>query len=55
MVGFDALWKIGAPAVPHLQFKRSTVYIQRLPDLFAKVRELEQQLAEMRNRVDSVK
>ena len=46
---------IGAPAVPHLQFKRSTVYTQRLPDLFAKVRELEQQLAEMRSRVDSVK
>ena len=45
----------GAPAIPHLQFKRSAVYTARLPSLVAKLREMEQQLAEMRSQLDSVK
>ncbi len=46
---------LGAPAVPHTQFKRTTAALHRLPDLAAKLRALEQQLAEMRDRLDSVK
>jgi len=43
---------LGAPAVPHTQFKRVHVATQHLPE---KLRELEQQLAEMRGRLDSLK
>ena len=43
---------LGAPAVPHTQFKRVFATSQHLPEKF---RELEQQLAEMRSRLDSLK
>ena len=46
---------LGAPAVPHTQFKRVNAALHRLPDLAGKLRELEEQLAEMRGRLDSVK
>jgi UDP-3-O-[3-hydroxymyristoyl] glucosamine N-acyltransferase len=39
---------LGAPAVPHAKFKRVNAALQRLPDLAAKVRELEKLLAELR-------
>ena len=41
---------LGAPAVPHTQFKRIHVATQHLPE---KLRELEQQLADFRSRLDS--
>ena len=46
---------LGAPAVPHTEFKRSTAAFHRLPDFAVKLRELEQQLAEMRGRLDTLK
>jgi UDP-3-O-[3-hydroxymyristoyl] glucosamine N-acyltransferase len=46
---------LGAPAVPHTKFKRVHVGSQRLPELIAKMRELEQQVAELRARLDSTK
>lgn len=36
---------LGAPAVDHRQYKRMLVALQRLPDLLARIRELEKQLA----------
>lgn len=42
---------LGAPAVPHKEFKKSYVTLHRLPAYITKVRELEQQLAEMRDRL----
>ncbi len=44
---------LGAPAVPHTEFKRSTAAFHRLPELTAKLRDLEQQVAAMRARLDS--
>ena len=38
---------LGAPAVPHKDFKRMTAAMHRLPE---KLRELEEQLAQMRSR-----
>jgi UDP-3-O-[3-hydroxymyristoyl] glucosamine N-acyltransferase len=42
---------LGAPAVPHKDFKRVHVALQRLPEMLAKIHELEQQLAELRARL----
>ncbi len=47
------LW--GTPAIPHTQFKRAHVAMQRLPELVKRVRELEQQLVEMRGHLDSAR
>jgi UDP-3-O-[3-hydroxymyristoyl] glucosamine N-acyltransferase len=44
---------LGAPAVPHTKFKRVNAATQRLPELVEKLRELEQQIAAMRARLDS--
>ena len=44
---------LGAPAVPHTEFKRVNAAIHRLPGTVAKLRELEQQLAEMRARLET--
>jgi UDP-3-O-[3-hydroxymyristoyl] glucosamine N-acyltransferase len=44
---------LGAPAVPHKEFKRVNAAIQRLPETVAKIHEVEQQLAEMRARLIS--
>jgi UDP-3-O-[3-hydroxymyristoyl] glucosamine N-acyltransferase len=44
---------LGAPAVSHTQFKRSNAAFQRLPQMAAKFRELERQIAELRERLDS--
>jgi len=44
---------LGAPAVPHKEFKRVNAAVQRLPDTLAKIHELEEQLAELRNRLSS--
>jgi len=41
---------LGAPAVPHKEFKRSAAAFHRLPELVEKLRELEHQLAAMRTR-----
>jgi UDP-3-O-[3-hydroxymyristoyl] glucosamine N-acyltransferase len=46
---------LGAPAVPHQEFKRSTAAFHRLPEAAVKLRELEQQLAAMRERLDTMK
>jgi UDP-3-O-[3-hydroxymyristoyl] glucosamine N-acyltransferase len=40
---------LGAPAVPHREFKRVNAVVQNLPDLAARVNELEKQLAELRD------
>jgi UDP-3-O-[3-hydroxymyristoyl] glucosamine N-acyltransferase len=48
-------YMLGAPAVPHKEFKRSTAAFHQLPEFAAKLRELEQQLAEMRGRLDTMK
>ena len=45
---------LGAPAVPHKEFKRVNAAIQRLPETLAKLHELEQQLAEARARLTPV-
>jgi UDP-3-O-[3-hydroxymyristoyl] glucosamine N-acyltransferase len=42
---------LGAPAIPHKEYKRVNAGIQRLPETLAKIHELEQQLAEMRARL----
>ncbi len=42
---------LGAPAVPHKEFKRVNAAVQRLPETLAKIRELEQELAELRTRL----
>jgi UDP-3-O-[3-hydroxymyristoyl] glucosamine N-acyltransferase len=42
---------LGAPAVPHKEFKRVNAAVQRLPDTLTKFQELEQQLAELRERI----
>jgi UDP-3-O-[3-hydroxymyristoyl] glucosamine N-acyltransferase len=42
---------LGAPAMPHKEFKRVNAAIQRLPETLAKIHELEQQLAELRARL----
>ena len=42
---------LGAPAVPHKEFKRVNAAVQRLPETVAKIHELEQQLAELRARL----
>ena len=42
---------LGAPAVPHKEFKRVNAAIQRLPEMLARIHELEQQLAELRARL----
>ena len=44
---------LGAPAVPHTQFKRANAAFQRLPESIVKLRELERQLAELREKLDS--
>ena len=44
---------LGAPAVPHTQFKRTNAAMNRLPELAVKLRALEQQIAECRARLDS--
>jgi UDP-3-O-[3-hydroxymyristoyl] glucosamine N-acyltransferase len=44
---------LGAPAVPHKEFKRVNAAIQRLPETVSKLHELEEQLAELRRRLDS--
>ncbi len=44
---------LGAPAVPHKEFKRVNAAIQRLPETVGKLHELEQQLAEIRKRLES--
>jgi UDP-3-O-[3-hydroxymyristoyl] glucosamine N-acyltransferase len=44
---------LGAPAVPHKEFKRANAAIQRLPSMLPKIHELEQQLAEWRDRLSS--
>lgn len=46
---------LGAPAVPHTEFKRVNAAIHRLPELASKFRELEQQLAEFRAQLDSAR
>ena len=46
---------LGAPAVPHKEFKKSNAAVHCLPDTLAKLRDLEQQLTEMRARLDSLK
>jgi len=42
---------LGAPAVPHKEFKRANAAVQRLPETLAKIHELEQQLTELRDRL----
>ena len=42
---------LGAPAVPHKEFKKINAATQRLPETLSKLRELEQQLAELRDRL----
>jgi len=42
---------LGAPAVPHKEFKRVNAAVQRLPETLAKIHELERQLAELRTRL----
>jgi UDP-3-O-[3-hydroxymyristoyl] glucosamine N-acyltransferase len=42
---------LGAPAVPHKEFKHINAALQRLPETVAKIRELELQLAELRSRL----
>jgi UDP-3-O-[3-hydroxymyristoyl] glucosamine N-acyltransferase len=42
---------LGAPAVPHKEFKRVNAAIQRLPETVSRIHEMEQQLAEMRARL----
>ena len=42
---------LGAPAMPHKEFKRVNAAIQRLPETLARFHELEQQLAELRARL----
>jgi len=44
---------LGAPAVPHTQFKRTNAAMNRLPGLATKLRELEQQIADLRAKLDS--
>ncbi|MGD0016433.1 MAG: UDP-3-O-(3-hydroxymyristoyl)glucosamine N-acyltransferase [Verrucomicrobiia bacterium] len=44
---------LGAPAVPHTEFKRMNAAIHRLPDTVAKLHELEKQIAEMRARLET--
>jgi UDP-3-O-[3-hydroxymyristoyl] glucosamine N-acyltransferase len=45
---------LGAPAVPHKEFKRVNAAVQRLPETLAKLHELEQQLVELRARLTTV-
>jgi UDP-3-O-[3-hydroxymyristoyl] glucosamine N-acyltransferase len=45
---------LGAPAVPHKEFKRVNAAIQRLPETLARIHELELQLAELRARLTAV-
>jgi UDP-3-O-[3-hydroxymyristoyl] glucosamine N-acyltransferase len=42
---------LGAPAVPHKEFKRINAAVQRLPETLAKIHELERQLAELQSRL----
>ena len=42
---------LGAPAVPHKEFKKVNAATQRLPETLVKLRDLEQQLAEIRDRL----
>lgn len=42
---------LGAPAVPHRDFKRTVAATHRLPELVARLRELEQQVAGLRARL----
>ena len=44
---------LGAPAVPHKEFKKVNAAMQRLPETLVKVRELERQLAEFQARPTS--
>jgi UDP-3-O-[3-hydroxymyristoyl] glucosamine N-acyltransferase len=44
---------LGAPAVPHKEFKRVIAAMQRLPETVSKLHELEEQLADIRRRLDS--
>jgi UDP-3-O-[3-hydroxymyristoyl] glucosamine N-acyltransferase len=46
---------LGAPAVPHTEFKRINAAIRRLPEFAVKLRELGQQLAEFRAHLDSTR
>lgn len=45
----------GAPAQPHVQFKRAHFLSQRLPELAKKLRDLEKQVAELRTQLDGRK
>ncbi len=49
----EGSFMLGAPAVPHTQFKRTNAVFQRLPEYVAKLRELEKQMAELRGKLDS--
>ena len=42
---------LGAPAVPHKEFKKVNAATQRLPETLVKLRDLEQQLAQLRDRL----
>ena len=42
---------LGAPAVPHKEFKKVNAATQRLPETLVKLRDLEQQLATLRDRL----
>lgn len=42
---------LGAPAVPHKEFKKINAATQRLPETLIKLRELEQQITELRDRL----
>jgi UDP-3-O-[3-hydroxymyristoyl] glucosamine N-acyltransferase len=42
---------LGAPAIPHKEYKRVNAVIQRLPETVGNLRELEQQLADLRVRL----
>ena len=44
---------LGAPAVPHKEFKRVIAAMQRLPETVSKLHELEEQLADIRRRLDA--
>jgi UDP-3-O-[3-hydroxymyristoyl] glucosamine N-acyltransferase len=46
---------LGAPAVPHTEFKRVNASIQHLPEMVTKLRELEQLIADLRARLDTRK
>lgn len=46
---------LGSPAYPHTETKQIMIALRRLPDLHAKVRELEKLLAELRSKLHNLK